>query len=152
MEFRPTILALTVLLIGCGSAATAHRSTMAGGWRGTLSRVNDVGLSRCRVSPVYFSFDSSDLDVRARDTLERDAHCLTQRNTAARITGMTDPRGTEEYNLALGDQRARMVTQFMRNLGVDDGELTYNSLGEEAAIGDDEHGWAHDRRAEIQPY
>jgi peptidoglycan-associated lipoprotein len=99
---------------------------------------------------VYFAYDSSDLDSRARSSLEASARCLQQRGATARVTGMTDPRGTEEYNLALGDRRARSVKQYLTNLGVDPSRLDVRSVGEEHAAGEDEHGWAQDRRAEIE--
>ena len=64
------------------------------------------------------------------------------------VTGMTDPRGTEEYNLALGDRRAQTVAGYMGSLGVSD--VSTSSVGEEYARGSDEQGFANDRRAEIQ--
>lgn len=113
----------------------------------TTSEPEDT-TTTCSLSPVYFAYDSSELDSRARSSLESSARCLTQRNNAARVTGMTDPRGTEEYNLALGDRRARTVAQYLTNLGVD--QSRPHSVGEEMASGTDESGWANDRRAEIR--
>ena len=68
-----------------------------------------------------------------------------------RVVGLTDPRGTEEYNLALGERRARASGDFSRALGVPAQEVEIASVGEELARGQDEAGWAADRRADIQP-
>lgn len=150
------VSAFSLAAVACGSAPQNTETTAAND-RNTGSMQNgrgngatsggDVGQS-CQISPIYFAYDSSELDGRARNTIESDARCLQQRSVSARITGMTDPRGTEEYNLALGDRRARTVSQYMSNLGV--GRVNVRSVGEEQAQGEDEGGWANDRRAEIQ--
>jgi peptidoglycan-associated lipoprotein len=163
MRIRPFTLALvgslSMAAVACGSAPQTAETTAANDRgtgaaqqsRGTATSGGDTGGGRgCDVSPVYFAFDSSDLDSRARTTLEGNARCLQQRNSGARVTGMTDPRGTEEYNLALGDRRARQATQYMSNMGVDGSRLSVRSAGEEQANGNDESGWAMDRRAEFQ--
>jgi peptidoglycan-associated lipoprotein len=68
---------------------------------------------------------------------------------SAQLTGMTDPRGTEEYNLALGERRAQSAQQYLKSLGTD-GSLSVSSMGEEMASGSDEAGWARDRRVDIK--
>lgn len=104
----------------------------------------------CTLSAIYFAYDSSELDASARSTLESDAQCIQQRNIArVTLTGHTDERGTEEYNLALGDRRARTVRGYLGNLGVDASRVTTSSMGEEMASGTDEAGWARDRRVEL---
>jgi peptidoglycan-associated lipoprotein len=91
------------------------------------------------------------LDGSARSTLERNAQCMQQRDVPrVRVTGHCDPRGTEEYNLALGDRRARSVQSFLGNMGVDRSRVTTRSVGEEMASGSDEASWARDRRAEFE--
>lgn len=103
----------------------------------------------CELEHVYFDFDSSDLDDRAKETLARDQRCAQQKGaTTLRVVGMTDPRGTEEYNLALGDRRARNAARYLSALGAPEPEAS--SLGSEMAKGDDEIGWANDRRTEVQ--
>ena len=104
----------------------------------------------CQLQPVYFSYDSSTLEATARDGIAKNAQCIREKGmSGVRITGHTDPRGTEEYNLALGDRRARSVEQYMTSLGVGRGVLTSASMGEEVARGEDESGWAQDRRVEF---
>jgi peptidoglycan-associated lipoprotein len=99
---------------------------------------------------AYFSYDSSELDVPAREALGRSANCL-KRTTHSRIvvSGTTDPRGTEEYNLALGESRAKVAARYLRAVGVP-GELTISSTGEEMASGEDEAAWRKERRADIK--
>ena len=83
------------------------------------------------------------------DAIAKNAQCVKEKNLNVRITGHTDPRGTEEYNLALGDRRARSVEQYMNSLGIDRGKLTSASMGEELARGEDESGWQQDRKVEF---
>jgi peptidoglycan-associated lipoprotein len=104
----------------------------------------------CQLQTVYFAFDSSNLEPSARDVIAKNAQCVREKSiTGVRITGYTDNRGTEEYNLALGDRRARSVEQYMGSLGVEKGKLSSSSMGEELARGDDESGMAQDRRVEF---
>lgn len=104
----------------------------------------------CQLQPVYFAFDESTLDDTARSALTANQACMTERNiTAVQITGMTDPRGTEEYNMALGDRRARATRDHLQRLGVARRAMTTRSVGEEMATGSDEYGWSRDRRAEL---
>jgi peptidoglycan-associated lipoprotein len=105
--------------------------------------------SRCQLAPVYFAIDSSQLDGTARDKLWQDTRCIRERKLPnVRVVGMTDPRGTEEYNLALGERRARAASDFIRAMGLD-ATLQPTSLGEERATGSEEAGWAADRRVDL---
>lgn len=106
----------------------------------------------CELEAAYFGFDADTLDGAATSALDRDRACMTERGyTSVTITGMCDPRGTEEYNMALGDRRARTVRDHLQRLGVDRRSMTTRSVGEEMATGSDEYGWGRDRRADIAP-
>jgi len=107
------------------------------------------------VTAVYFEFDKADLTAAAQEKLRRIAEWLLQsphRTISFRIEGNCDPRGTEEYNLGLGDRRARAAKDFLASLGVDANRIDTISYGLEKAMGDDEGSpdvspsWAHDRR------
>jgi peptidoglycan-associated lipoprotein len=156
MITRTLVASAALAAVACGSAPPPAENTQADNRstgsmqqaRSGATSGGDTGAAGCEVRPVYFAYDSSELDSRARSSLETSARCLTQRNNTARVTGMTDPRGTEEYNLALGERRARTVTQYLSNMGVD--QTRPHSVGEEMAAGNDESGWANDRRAEIR--
>ncbi len=106
----------------------------------------------CDLGTIYFEFDSSTLSSTARDTLQGTQGCMRERNlSGATVVGHTDPRGTEEYNLALGERRAQAVVRYLQSLGVARDALSANSMGEEMASGGDEAGWSQDRKAVIQP-
>lgn len=105
---------------------------------------------QCELSSAYFDYDSSTLSDSARDQLSRNATCLRSRGArGVHLTGLTDPRGTEEYNLALGERRAQSAQQYLKSLGVE-GDISYSSMGEELASGTDESGWARDRRVDFK--
>lgn len=102
-----------------------------------------------QVQAIYFALDSADLSVEAKETLRRAAQWLTQgpnRSIAFRIEGNCDPRGTEEYNIGLGERRAQAAREFLTAAGVDAGRISTVSYGEEHATGSGEGGWAKDRR------
>ncbi len=103
----------------------------------------------CELESVYYGFDSSDLDSQAKEVLARNQKCAQQKGaTGLRLVGMTDPRGTEEYNLALGDRRAQNAARYLAALGTAQPEAT--SVGAEMAKGSDEESWARDRRTDLQ--
>lgn len=104
--------------------------------------------SSCAREPVYFDFNEYALTTEATAAIDRDADCIKKSNRGATLTGRTDPRGTEEYNLALSDKRAQSVKDRLARLGVT-GNLKTVARGEMDATGKDEAGWAHDRRVDV---
>ncbi len=106
----------------------------------------------CETATVYFGFDSSDVSSEGRDALQATTTCMREHNlSGAQVVGHTDPRGTEEYNLALGERRAQAVIRYLQSLGVTRESMSAASMGEELASGADEASWGRDRRAEVQP-
>jgi peptidoglycan-associated lipoprotein len=104
----------------------------------------------CGLDKVLFDFESADLPQATRDQLARAAQCIRDRHIAhVTIIGNCDPRGTEEYNLALGDRRARAIRDYLVSLGIERGVLSTTSHGEEFARGNDESTWGQDRNAEL---
>ena len=98
---------------------------------------------------VYFNFDSFTLSGEARSTLVRDANLLKKYSAAnVRIAGNCDERGSDEYNLALGERRAKSAMQYLSSLGIPSSRLTVVSYGKEkpAVNGHDEAAWAKNRR------
>jgi peptidoglycan-associated lipoprotein len=109
-----------------------------------------TGEPVCALASVYFDYNSDALDERDRDALTENATCVRDRHaTNVHVTGYADERGTEEYNMALGDRRARAAAHFLETLGLGSATLTISSMGEEAATGTDEAAWQHDRRADV---
>ena len=98
--------------------------------------------------PVYFDFDKSDIRADQVERVENNAAFLKKNTVRIRIEGNCDERGTNEYNLALGERRAQSAKKYLVNLGVDDARLDTVSWGEEKALlfGHDEISWAQNRR------
>ncbi|MEM9864648.1 MAG: OmpA family protein [Myxococcota bacterium] len=112
-----------------------------------ISDTTDTGPTTCSLEPIYFSFDADELDRSSRDILAANVRCMQERSMRrVHVTGFTDPRGTEEYNLALGDRRARAVMAYMESLGAARGSLSASSMGEEMAQGESEASWRLDRK------
>ena len=99
---------------------------------------------------VYFEFDSIRLSPEAQEILTQKAAWL-RKNIRARVTieGHCDDRGTNEYNLALGEGRAQSARTFLIDLGIKESRLNSISYGEERPIatGQNEDAWARNRRA-----
>jgi len=101
----------------------------------------------CVVETVYFAFDSAELDSSSRASLQEAVECFRGQGSgvALLLSGAADPRGTEEYNIALGERRAQGVRSYLVSLGLDGNSISTTSVGEEMATGTDEGGWARDR-------
>ncbi len=99
---------------------------------------------------VRFDYDSAQLTDAARGLLERHAQWMkSRRSLRIAVEGHCDERGTVEYNLALGDQRARATRDYLVSLGVEGAMLTTVSFGKERPLdtGSTEAAWARNRRA-----
>jgi peptidoglycan-associated lipoprotein len=97
---------------------------------------------------IYFDFDKSELTAEARAVLVKKADYLKKNpKYAVRIEGNCDERGTNEYNLALGDRRAHAARDFLATLGVSDGRMSTISYGEERPLDprSGEDAWAKNR-------
>lgn len=156
----PVLLCFSVLaLSGCGSkkqtdqALQTEEKGEAIGVEESLDS-KPLGINEGRTTegmlPVYFDFDSSDIrrDQVARIQVNAEFINTNQKGYDVRIEGNTDPRGTNEYNMALGERRALAAKKYLVNLGVDEEKLTTVSYGEERLLlqGNDELSWAQDRR------
>jgi peptidoglycan-associated lipoprotein len=99
---------------------------------------------------IYFDFDSSVVKPAAQEVLQRKADWLRSYPEASVIIeGHCDERGTNAYNLALGDRRAEAAKAFMMNLGIDSVRISTISYGEERPVDarSMEEAWAKNRRA-----
>ena len=98
---------------------------------------------------VYFDFDKSDLRQDARDVLNKNAELLKAKSDVKiKIEGNCDERGSAEYNLALGERRAKSAMQYLVTLGIPADRLSTISYGKEKAHlnADSEAVWSKDRR------
>ncbi|MBM3325054.1 MAG: peptidoglycan-associated lipoprotein Pal [Calditrichaeota bacterium] len=105
------------------------------------------------VQTIYFDFDKSDLRRDAIESLNSNAK-LFQKYPEWKITieGHCDERGTNEYNLALGERRALSAQKYLISLGIATGRLSTVSYGEERPVdlGHNEAAWAKNRRDEFK--
>jgi peptidoglycan-associated lipoprotein len=102
---------------------------------------------------VYFDFDSDALTDEAKGTLDAKIPVLNANpDVKIRIAGNTDERGSDEYNLALGQRRAASAKRYLTQHGVADARIDVISYGEErpVATGHDESSWSQNRRAEFE--
>jgi peptidoglycan-associated lipoprotein len=99
---------------------------------------------------IFFDFDKYDVRPADKGTLDENAKWLKSNQSALLlIEGHTDERGTNEYNLALGERRAKATRDYLVSLGIDGGRITVISYGEERPTCTDktEACWAKNRRA-----
>lgn len=125
-----------------GSGATAATAGVTPGSEADL--VANVG------DRVFYAFNESRLSPDARATLDRQAQWLQQyQQVGVQVAGNCDERGTEEYNLALGQRRANAARDYLVARGVSSPRITTISYGKDRPVaqGDDEQAWAQNRNA-----
>lgn len=158
------ILAVSVFAVSCSSKKKAGDDI--GGVEGQAldSSISSQGLNYDQqgsdsgnisgLNSINFDYDSATLSADARKTLASNAEWI-RANTAAtvQIEGHCDSRGSVEYNLALGERRAKAVKSYLQSLGVDSKRMTIISYGEEKplALGDTDSDYAKNRRANFVP-
>ena len=103
--------------------------------------------------PVYFPYDQAVLPEKAKDLLAKAGDLLKQApSVTVTIEGNADERGTEDYNMALGEKRGNVVKAYLTTYGIAANRLSVISYGEEkpSAIGHEENDWAQNRRDEFK--
>lgn len=132
--------AATGVTTGSGAAA-APAGPVPGSEEDLVANVGDR---------VFFAFNQSSLSSDAQATLDRQAGWLQRYpNVRVLVAGNADDRGTEEYNLALGQRRANAAKDYLVARGVDASRIQTISYGKDrpTALGDDEQAWAQNRNA-----
>ena len=117
-----------------------------------VEELNRVAQSRGYIQDAYFGFDEATLSADAQSALNASADWLKKNaNYNLLVEGHCDERGTEQYNLALGDRRANTAKEYLMTLGVDGSRIRTVSYGEERpfASGHDDSAWAKNRRAHL---
>jgi peptidoglycan-associated lipoprotein len=102
---------------------------------------------------IYFDFDKSDIKAEAKPVLEKKAEFLRANPSfKVRIEGNCDERGTNEYNMALGDRRAKAAMKYLNALGISADRMTTISYGEERPICKEhnETCWSKNRRDDFR--
>ena len=156
------IVAATFLLAACETASQVSGDSASTSASNTASSssASSASSSAADKTPaeklaqvgdtVNFDFDSAELTVSARSTLNRQAAFLNLNpDLMIVIEGHADERGTREYNLALGERRATAVRDYLVAKGINSARVRTVSFGKErpAVAGSDEDAWAKNRRA-----
>jgi peptidoglycan-associated lipoprotein len=117
------------------------------------TNVADTRISNATVSipPIYFDLDDSSIRSEFEPALESGAAALRESGASITIEGHCDERGSDEYNVALGERRASAVRSYLYNLGVPNDQMSAVSYGEArpAVSGTGETAWQLNRRAQI---
>ena len=117
-----------------------------------IEDLNRVAQQRGYVQDAFFGYDESALSPEGQGALTVSANWLKQNaQYNLLLEGHCDERGTEQYNLALGDRRANIAKQYLQTLGVDASRMRTVSYGEERPFdpGHDESAWAKNRRVHL---
>ncbi|MBN2496079.1 MAG: peptidoglycan-associated lipoprotein Pal [Deltaproteobacteria bacterium] len=112
-----------------------------------------IDKPQCELETIHFDFDRYDLRSGDREILDRNVECMKQRtDITVTIEGNCDERGTTEYNIGLGDKRAKAARRYMENLGIDRSRLKTISYGEERPVCNEstEDCWGQNRRSEFK--
>ena len=115
------------------------------------AQTSNASRAMCDWPTVRFDFNRASLTSSSKNGLQQIADCLKNAGGTVIIEGHADERGTEEYNLALGDRRARSVTTYLERLGVSGGKVRVISKGETDPLdpSSNEAAWAKNRRVEF---
>ena len=154
------IVAITFLLAACetasqvsgDSASTSASNTASSSAASSAASAEKTSAEKLAQvgDTVNFDFDSAELTVSARSTLNRQSAFLSVNpDLMMVIEGHADERGTREYNLALGERRAIAVRDYLVAKGINAARVRTVSYGKErpAVSGSDEEAWAKNRRA-----
>ncbi len=148
MKLAKLLLVAPVLAL----AACSSSNNDASGKEGTNAQFGGMSVQdlTTRYNTVYFGFDSYAVEGEYQQLLDAHASYLTATPSAkVLVEGNADERGTPEYNIALGQRRADAVKNFLSVKGVQAGQLSTVSYGEEkpAVLGHDEAAYSKNRRA-----
>jgi peptidoglycan-associated lipoprotein len=160
------LVSAVVLSVSCASKKKPSDTAPVGGVEGgaldpkvgsedmSFSQEGSDGGKISGLSSVNFDYDSSTLTSESRRQLAENAEWIkTHDKATVQIEGHCDSRGSVEYNLALGERRAKAVKTYLVSLGIDSKRMTIISYGEEKPIatGDTEEAYAKNRRANFVP-
>lgn len=141
--------AVVALLAACAQQKTETAQTGQGGATGPGPGTEEDLVANVG-DRVFYDFNRSSLKPDARGTLDRQSAWLAKyASVNVQIAGNCDDRGTEEYNLALGQRRANAAADYLKAKGVPGSRMTTISYGKDrpTAAGDNEQAWAQNRNA-----
>lgn len=149
------LLGLGVLVaLGCASTSSVQKSTPKEDIAKAPEEATTQMASTPSLEPVYFDTDEAVLREDARAFLKAHAEAIRKHPELGVVTiqGHCDERGSDEYNLALGERRAAAVKRYLMSVGVPSSRLDTMSYGESrpAVPGHDESAWRYNRRSELE--
>jgi peptidoglycan-associated lipoprotein len=147
------ILTLIVFFLASCSSVSMDRTNDATAISATATGAySDTGLTSNNI--LYFAYDKSDINSEGRTKIRTLAKLINDNNLSVRIEGHCDERGTREYNLALGEKRAKTVAELLIINGVASNKIDTVSYGEEkpASPGSNERSWSQNRRALVKTF
>jgi peptidoglycan-associated lipoprotein len=122
--------------------------------QGSVPGSGGGSVSRPELTAIYFDYDRSEIRTDARSVLRDNASAINANAKWGMVTveGHCDERGSEEYNLALGERRANAVKRYLTDLGVPSNRMRTVSFGEAspAVPGHDESAWRYNRRSDFK--
>ncbi|MCL1078561.1 peptidoglycan-associated lipoprotein Pal [Parashewanella spongiae] len=169
--FKAMLVAIPMLALGACSTTSDSESSREAGANGTNSGTEfnggvETGSANAILTPeerqaqqeaelrreniIYFDFDRSDVQYDFAQVLQAHGNYLLEHpNVKVLIEGHTDERGTPEYNIALGERRAKAVMKYLQGMGVQPSQMSVVSYGEEKPqdFSRTEAGFAKNRRA-----
>ena len=151
MKRYALILALVMALaagFGC-----AKKTTGEPGYDDGMTPEMRAAVQQITDGRVYFNFDKFNVENQYKEMLKQKSDLMKQfPSIRVRIEGNCDDRGTQEYNLALGERRARGAYEYLVMLGVNPNQLEMISYGKEnpAVQGNNEAAWAKNRRDDFR--
>jgi peptidoglycan-associated lipoprotein len=141
-----------VMALGLTLAACSAKRGAGDGADGAYGSDASAGIGLGTLERVFFEFDSSTITPASAATLKKNADVMKS-NSRMRtlVEGHTDERGTAEYNIALGERRARAAMDYLVSLGIARNRLDMKSWGEERPLdfGQTEDAFRKNRRAEF---
>ena len=150
MKLTKLLLVAPVLALAACSSSDNDQSGVGSGNAGQTFGGMSVQDLQQRYNTVYFGFDRYNIEGEYQTLLDAHASYLTATPAAkVLVEGNADERGTPEYNIALGQRRADAVKNFLAAKGVQAGQVSTVSYGEEkpAVLGHDEAAYSKNRRA-----
>ena len=140
---------LVIFLASCSSVSTDRTNDATAISASATGAYSDGGITSNNV--LYFAYDRSDINSAGRAKIRNLAKMIKDNDLSVRVEGHCDERGTNEYNLALGERRARSVLNYLLRLGASPEQFSIVSFGEErpVALGQNETAWQKNRRVEF---
>ncbi len=163
---KALVFALTALMLAaCTTTATKtdDSKTDISDTSGTTTVIEPTGPTAEEVAlkkdqemraarTIYFDLDKHNIKMEYRELIQAHAKFLAKNPAVnVKLEGHADERGTPEYNIALGEKRAKAIADMFRSYGVSNSQIEVISYGEErpVAMGHNESDWAQNRRVQI---